>query len=65
MKPKWFLTTPKLWNIWKMRICESSSRFFNDIRRTEEQLAVFGELSFDLVPNTLEVILELVLKRSE
>ena len=31
--------------------------FFNDIRRTEEQLAVFGELSFDLVPNTLEVIL--------
>lgn len=30
--------------------------FFNDIRRTEEQYAVFGELAFDLIPETLEVI---------
>lgn len=30
--------------------------FFNDIRRTEEQIAVFGELSFDLLPDTLELI---------
>ena len=27
--------------------------FFNDITRTEEQLAFFGEFSFDLIPNTL------------
>ena len=29
--------------------------FFNDIRRTEKQLAYFGELAFDLVPNVLTV----------
>ncbi|MEO1311029.1 MAG: TonB-dependent receptor [Pseudomonadota bacterium] len=29
--------------------------FFNDIRRTEEQIAFFGELSFDLVPDVLTV----------
>lgn len=27
--------------------------FFNDIRRTEEQLAFFGEFGYDVVPNTL------------
>lgn len=29
--------------------------FYNDITRSEEQIAVFGELAFDLIPNTLEV----------
>ncbi|MEO1042760.1 MAG: TonB-dependent receptor [Pseudomonadota bacterium] len=29
--------------------------FFNDIRRTEEQLAFFGELSFDIIPDVLTV----------
>ncbi|MEM7740461.1 MAG: TonB-dependent receptor [Pseudomonadota bacterium] len=29
--------------------------FFNDIRRTEEQLAFFGELSFDIIPDILTV----------
>jgi len=29
--------------------------FFNDIRRTEEQIAFFGELTFDLIPDTLSV----------
>ncbi|MEM6914183.1 MAG: TonB-dependent receptor, partial [Pseudomonadota bacterium] len=29
--------------------------FFNDIRRTEEQLAIFGELSFDIIPDVLTV----------
>jgi iron complex outermembrane receptor protein len=29
--------------------------FFNDIRRAEEQIAGFGELSFDIIPNTLTV----------
>ncbi len=28
--------------------------FFNDVTRTEEQLAFFGEVSYDLIPNTLE-----------
>ena len=28
--------------------------FFNDIQRTEEQLAFFGEFSYDLIPNTLK-----------
>lgn len=28
--------------------------FFNDITREEEQIAFFGELSYDLVPNTLK-----------
>ncbi|WP_148235224.1 TonB-dependent receptor [Parvularcula bermudensis] len=29
--------------------------FFNDIRRTEEQLAFFGEVTFDLIPDVLSV----------
>lgn len=29
--------------------------FFNDIRRTEEQLAFFGELSYDLIPDVLTI----------
>lgn len=28
--------------------------FFNDIRRTEEQLAFFGEFSYELIPDTLQ-----------
>lgn len=28
--------------------------FFNDVTRTEEQLAFFGEVSYDLIPNRLE-----------
>lgn len=31
----------------------SGVAFFNDIRRTEEQIAGFGEVAFDIVPNTL------------
>jgi outer membrane receptor protein involved in Fe transport len=33
--------------------------FFNDIQRTEEQLAFFGEFSYDLIPNTLKATLGL------
>ena len=29
--------------------------FFNDIGRTEEQIAVYGELSFDIIPDTLTI----------
>ena len=29
--------------------------FYNDIGRTEEQIAVYGELSFDIIPDTLTV----------
>lgn len=31
--------------------------FRNDVKRTDEQLGVFGELSFDVVPDTFEVVL--------
>ncbi|WP_084396893.1 TonB-dependent receptor [Henriciella aquimarina] len=31
----------------------SSVAFFNDIRRTEEQVAFFGEATYDLIPDTL------------
>lgn len=30
--------------------------FFNDIRRTEDQWAIFGEISFDLIEDRLELI---------
>lgn len=33
--------------------------FFNDVTRTEEQLAFFGELSYDLVPDRLSAIVGL------
>ncbi|MCC5861761.1 MAG: TonB-dependent receptor [Gammaproteobacteria bacterium] len=33
--------------------------FFNDVIRTEEQLAVFGELTLDVIPQLLEVTLGL------
>lgn len=33
--------------------------FFNDVIRTEEQVALFGEVSFDLVPDVFEVTLGL------
>lgn len=33
--------------------------FFNDVIRTEEQVAVFGEASFDVLPSLLEVTLGL------
>ncbi|MAI90009.1 TonB-dependent receptor [Ponticaulis sp.] len=29
--------------------------FYNDVTRSEEQIAVFGELSYDLIPDTLTV----------
>jgi len=29
--------------------------FFNDVFRSEEQIAAFGELSYDIIPNTLSV----------
>ena len=29
--------------------------FFNDIRRSEQQIALFGELSYDLIPDTLTI----------
>lgn len=34
---------------------DSSIAFFNDIRRTEEQIAAFGELSYDIIPDVLTV----------
>ncbi|MCC5795465.1 MAG: TonB-dependent receptor [Chromatiales bacterium] len=33
--------------------------FFNDVIRTEEQVALFGEMSFDVVPNLFEATLGL------
>lgn len=34
----------------------SGVAFFNDVRRTEEQIAAFGEFSYEIIPDTLRIL---------